>query len=186
MRENKGITLVALIITIIVLLILAVVTISAVNEGSLFSHANNAATTYSKAQKEENTMISNWLTELAKHDGNKNEIKVVYKTWAERGVTNLTLNTPYYHDLGNGDSFYLIFRNETFNDVYGGSIEDNLGSDEPKKYSQEIDEYAQNGSGLIAYNGYGANESEDARTNYFRISNFCVSFDSATQCTLYP
>ena len=68
MKENKGITLVALIITIIVLLILAVVTISAVNEGSLFSYANNAAEGYSKAQEEENTMISNWLAEIAKHD----------------------------------------------------------------------------------------------------------------------
>ncbi len=71
MKKEKGITLVALIITIIVLLILAVVTISAVNEGSLFAHANNAATSYSKSQEEENTMISNWLTELAKHE-NKN------------------------------------------------------------------------------------------------------------------
>ncbi len=69
LKENKGITLVALIITIIVLLILAVVTISAVNEGSLFAHANNAATGYTEAAEKENTMISNWLTELAKHDG---------------------------------------------------------------------------------------------------------------------
>ena len=68
LKKEKGITLVALIITIIVLLILAVVTISAVNEGSLFSYANNAATAYSAAQEQENTMISNWLTELAKHD----------------------------------------------------------------------------------------------------------------------
>ncbi len=75
MKEEKGITLVALIITIIVLLILAVVTISAVNEGSLFSYANNAAEGYSKAQKEENTMISNWLTELAKHDSGEENPK---------------------------------------------------------------------------------------------------------------
>ena len=64
MKENKGITLVALIITIIVLLILAVVTISAVNEGDLFAHANNAARAYDKAATDENTMISNYLTEL--------------------------------------------------------------------------------------------------------------------------
>ena len=47
LKEQKGITLIALIITIVVLLILAVVTISAVNEGSIFAHANNAATRYS-------------------------------------------------------------------------------------------------------------------------------------------
>ena len=70
-KEGKGITLVALIITIIVLLILAVVTISAVNEGDLFAHANNAATSYEKVQKEENTSISNYLSEMQKHDANQ-------------------------------------------------------------------------------------------------------------------
>ena len=75
MKEEKGITLVALIITIIVLLILAVVTISAVNEGSLFRYANNAAEGYSKSQEQENTMISNWLTELAKHDSGEENPK---------------------------------------------------------------------------------------------------------------
>ena len=83
MRENKGITLVALIITIIVLLILAVVTISAVNEGSLFAHANNAATTYSEAQKEENTMIANWVTELEKHDKTVSKENVEYYRWVD-------------------------------------------------------------------------------------------------------
>ncbi len=78
MREEKGITLVALIITIIVLLILAVVTISAVNEGSLFSHANNAATKYTAAAEKENTMISGYVTEMEKY----------FETniWAERGL----------------------------------------------------------------------------------------------------
>ena len=68
MKKEKGITLVALIITIIVLLILAVVTISAVNEGSLFAHSNNAAAAYSAAQEKENTMIFNYLAELDKHN----------------------------------------------------------------------------------------------------------------------
>ena len=69
LKENKGITLIALIITIIVLLILAVVTITAVNEGNIFAHANNAATKWNAAATEENTMISNYLTEMEKHDG---------------------------------------------------------------------------------------------------------------------
>ena len=69
LKSNKGITLIALIITIIVLLILAVVTISAVNEGNIFAHANNAATKWNAAATEENIIISNYLTEMAKHDG---------------------------------------------------------------------------------------------------------------------
>ena len=95
MKESKGITLVALIITIIVLLILAVVTISAVNEGSLFSYANNAAESYSKAQEEENTMISNWLTELAKHDGNQasavDQSEIVGTYYAADGIEAYTV-----------------------------------------------------------------------------------------------
>lgn len=69
LKENKGITLVALIITIIVLLILAVVTIAAVSEGEIFNHANNAATRYNAAAVEENTIITNHLGEMAKYDG---------------------------------------------------------------------------------------------------------------------
>ena len=60
-KTQKGITLIALIITIIVLLILAVVTISAVNEGSIFAHANNAATRYSQEAERENALIHNLL-----------------------------------------------------------------------------------------------------------------------------
>ena len=61
LKEKNGITLVALIITIIVLLILAVVTISAVNEGSLFAHANNAATMYKDAAERENSLLYNLI-----------------------------------------------------------------------------------------------------------------------------
>jgi len=71
-KENKGITLIALIITIIVLLILAVVTISAVNEGNLFAHANNAATKYSDEAKLENEKISEWIRKMEQYDGGTN------------------------------------------------------------------------------------------------------------------
>ena len=64
LKEKKGITLVALIITIIVLLILAVVTISAVNEGSLFAHANNAVTRYQEEAELENTLLTNFLSDM--------------------------------------------------------------------------------------------------------------------------
>jgi len=45
MKGQKGITLVALVITIIVMLILAGVTISIIVNGGLFNQANNAVTT---------------------------------------------------------------------------------------------------------------------------------------------
>ena len=73
LKENKGITLIALIITIIILLILAVVTITAVSEGNIFNHANNAATRYNAAATEENAIITNYLSEMEKHDGEKHD-----------------------------------------------------------------------------------------------------------------
>lgn len=57
MRGQKGITLVALIITIIVLLILAVVTIGAVKDSSIVNHAENAADKYNSAKVTENSSI---------------------------------------------------------------------------------------------------------------------------------
>ena len=57
MRGQKGITLVALIITIIVLLILAVVTIGAVKGSRIIDHAQNAATSYNSAKAAEEATI---------------------------------------------------------------------------------------------------------------------------------
>lgn len=58
MKAQKGITLVALVITIIVLLILAMVSISIVNQQGLFDRANNAATTYNKAAQGEQANVT--------------------------------------------------------------------------------------------------------------------------------
>lgn len=52
-KQEKGITLIALIITIVVLMILAVVTINSVKEGGIITHAQNAASSYKEAQIEE-------------------------------------------------------------------------------------------------------------------------------------
>ena len=95
-KDNKGITLVALIITIIVLLILAVVTISAVNEGSLFAHANNAATAYSQKAEEENTLISNYLNMLKEHE---NELP--------QGQSNPLIGQEFYMFIGSSPIIVL-------------------------------------------------------------------------------
>ena len=93
LKEDKGITLVALIITIIVLLILAVVTISAVNEGSIFSHANNAAKTYSEKEAEENTFISGYVSKMKEYDnGNIDDtIEDINGTYHLLGENNGTI-----------------------------------------------------------------------------------------------
>ena len=59
-KTQKGITLIALIITIIVLLILAVVTIDSVKDGGIITHAQNAAETYNTKADEENQTLQNY------------------------------------------------------------------------------------------------------------------------------
>ena len=62
MRKNKGITLVALVITIIILLILAGVAISMITGGEgLFAQANGAATKYNQAAKNEADLLNQLL-----------------------------------------------------------------------------------------------------------------------------
>lgn len=56
MRGNKGITLIALVITIIVMLILVTVTISIATNGNLFTHAGNAAKGTKNAVLQENNL----------------------------------------------------------------------------------------------------------------------------------
>ncbi len=58
MKEQKGITLVALIITIIVLLILAVVAIAAVSGDGIINYSKNAKNAYQNAANEENTFLN--------------------------------------------------------------------------------------------------------------------------------
>ena len=119
-KNNKGITLIALIITIILLLILAIVTISAVNEGNLFAHANNAARTYSERAEEENTLLSNYVSYIEEYS-NKSKSENQNK-WAERGITNVQIGEDkkyYCADTGNGTS-YCIYLTEN-GDIYAGT-----------------------------------------------------------------
>lgn len=59
MKAEKGITLVALVITIIVLLILAMVTVKVVLDSKIIPHAENAATDYQAAAEDENLALQN-------------------------------------------------------------------------------------------------------------------------------
>ena len=138
LKEEKGITLIALIITIIVLLILAVVTISAVSEGGIFAHANNAATRWNAAATEENAIIADYLTKMAEHDK-----EVTPSTFADiagiyHGVTNssleLTVNNDGSWSMG-GMSGNVVWENGFLVSKVG---ENEAGRFTVKKLSQAI------------------------------------------------
>ena len=59
-KVQKGITLIALIITIIVLLILAVVTIGEIQDGKIITYAQNAANDYNEEKGKEESTISGY------------------------------------------------------------------------------------------------------------------------------
>ena len=63
-KTQKGITLIALIITIVVLLILAVVTINAIQGDGIIEYAKNAADEYTKKANEEQEKIDSLLGQI--------------------------------------------------------------------------------------------------------------------------
>ncbi len=69
-NNNKGITLVALVITIIILLILAGITIASLTQTGLFAAAQDAKTKTEEKQLEENTTLNEYANEIAKWTGN--------------------------------------------------------------------------------------------------------------------
>ena len=71
---NKGITLVALVITIIILLILAGVTITALTQTGLFEKAKQAKNAMENAQTKENATLSDYSSEINEYiSSNRND-----------------------------------------------------------------------------------------------------------------
>ena len=68
-NKNKGITLIALVITIIILLILAGISISALTQTGLFSRAKQAEQKSKDAQEEENTTLETYENEINEYLG---------------------------------------------------------------------------------------------------------------------
>ena len=74
LRKNNGITLVALVITIIILLILAGVAIVNLTQTGLFENAKQAKNAMENAQNEENTILSDYSSEINEYiSSNRND-----------------------------------------------------------------------------------------------------------------
>ena len=80
-NKSKGITLIALVITIIILLILAGISISALTNQGLFRNAKEAKNRTENSQKEEQEILNQYEEELNRHLSNddKTEKKLVDK-----------------------------------------------------------------------------------------------------------
>ena len=142
MRKNKGITLIALVITIIVMLILVAVTISMAVNGGLFGYAGNAARG-TEAEKQKETRLANVPSNLSTNAlidyYTKGEVEMATFTWTGRdwgeppqtmdfevGMTWEEWINSDYNILGVGEDHFEIFNNHVcFRtnaiDAFGGS-----------------------------------------------------------------
>ena len=79
MNKNKGITLIALVITIIILLILSGISISALTNQGLFKNAKAAQNATEKAEKEQGQRLNEYEDEINKYLENEDENTKAFK-----------------------------------------------------------------------------------------------------------
>ena len=95
-NKDKGITLIALVITIIILLILAGISISALTNQGLFKNAKAAQNTTEKAEKEQGQRLNEYEDEINKYLGNSKEeskVPTVEESIKKNGALSTTDNT---------------------------------------------------------------------------------------------
>jgi len=131
-REQKAITLVALIITIVVLLILALVTINAVRGDGIIGKAQHAKEEYQKKSDEEQSTLEGYLAYLEKNapggsssDGTENggednsqegtennnsntEVRGEEKTFSWNNIILTIGDKVAYNELSNGEKTHSI------------------------------------------------------------------------------
>ena len=87
-KENsKGITLVTLVITIIILLILAGISISALTNTGIFEKTKDAKEKTEQAQKNEQSLLSEYISEMEKTAGNWNSTQKVNEPILMQGMS---------------------------------------------------------------------------------------------------
>ena len=94
-RKNKGITLVALVITIVILLVLAGISISALTNTGIFQKAKDAKSASENAEKGQNKILDEYETVLDQY----NEDTLVYKV--NNGIVKIGDYISYKPDSAN-------------------------------------------------------------------------------------
>ena len=114
-KEEKGITLVALIITIVVLLILAVVAIGSLQESKIIGHAQNAAGGYNQAK----------ANEIGYLIGYEETINKYVPTKDNKGENEPKIE--YYKHIGDGETVIVVdYDKNELKYYYTGEVNDAL------------------------------------------------------------
>lgn len=129
MKNNKGITLVALIITIIVLLIIAVIAIRQVTNKNIVTEAQNAREKYVGAQANEEVDIQNsvdYIREVKNQiQNNTEEAEIIEFTVARTNFT-VAKNTTW-ETFANSREDFSIEGNRII--YHGGYVDDVVKTD---------------------------------------------------------
>ena len=103
-KKTKGITLIALVVTIVVLLILATVTINmTMNSNGIFGRAKNATATYKQAAANETAALNSLYDEMTSATGEQAAptTPTTVATASGKDVLSNTVNTAIKDDNGN-------------------------------------------------------------------------------------
>ena len=104
-KSNNGITLIALIITIIVLLILAVVSIGAIRDGGIITHAESAKSEYQAEQEKEKVTLAVSEAMMANNGGEITKANLVNALNNQFGAGNYNITgeeAPFTVTVVNG------------------------------------------------------------------------------------
>lgn len=117
MKNNTGITIIALVITIIIVLILAVVAISQIfNESGMFSKAMVAGEKYNEAAKKEVDVVNQILAKVEPENSssiNSNELKIILNELKTELISSM-------YPIG---SIYITTNEENPKELFGGEWE---------------------------------------------------------------
>lgn len=130
-RFEKGITLIALVITIIVLLILAVVTIGSIKNNNIITYAQNAAKDYNEEKAKEGSMLGQYEEEISKYEtGDKEEIIPAKKgkTLNDQNMQTIWQNAQNLLSQNrNSNSMKLTLKNKSEDIIKIGFISQDTG-----------------------------------------------------------
>lgn len=157
-RTEKGITLVALIITIVVLLILAVVAIATVNNTDIIGYANKAADLYQQKKDDESITFDN-LNHLLGNSGASSEI-----IFSIDGTQYKTTKGTKWNEFVTGKYWDFVSINGVEGyEIWSGEIN---GTDTYKYKILEVEE-----TGVIEVKAYKTTEVTSGQPITFTVDN---------------
>ena len=115
MKKNKGITLVALVVTIVVLLILAGISISALTNTGIFQKAKDAKKKSEEATKKEQSLLYGYEDELSKYTSNDRWDGKVNKPELMTGMTAIKFTEPTDSTEGKDEKVSDSSKNDWYN-----------------------------------------------------------------------